>query len=77
MLTSSFFSCSHHILLFSTFTHCQCLLLSLFLVSFILMMFFFFLSMILFLECSYIKSEDQRDLKGTSAYFVISRQVCT
>lgn len=32
--------------------------------------------MILFLELSYIKSEDHRDLKGTFAHFVISRQVC-
>lgn len=33
---------SHHILLFSTSTHPQCLLLSLILFSFILMVFFFF-----------------------------------
>lgn len=32
--------------------------------------------MILFLEFSYIKSEDHRDLKGTLAHFVISRQGC-
>lgn len=31
---------------------------------------------ILFLELSYIKSEDRRDLKGTFAHFVISRQGC-
>ena len=77
---STWFSCffssiSHHILLFLISTHPQYLLFPL--------SFFYshgislpFSPMILFLELSYIKSEDHRDLKGTFAHFVISGQVC-
>ena len=55
---------SHHILLFSTSTDPQGPLLLLFLLPFILMMFLFiFPPVILFLECFYIKSEDERDHK--------------